>query len=71
MGISSATCLAYASSAFAVFLALPKEQLTRLVQAHLVGVADLSAEQIKHWSGGDLLSHVLRRSTIGATGLNG
>ena len=23
------------------------------------------------WSGGDLLSHVLRRSTIGATGLNG
>jgi hypothetical protein len=28
------------------------------------GCADL-------WSGGDLLSHVLRRSTIGATGLNG
>ena len=24
-----------------------------------------------HWSGGDLLSHVLRRSTIGAAGLNG
>ncbi len=24
-----------------------------------------------HWSGGDLLSHALRRSTIGATGLNG
>ncbi len=24
-----------------------------------------------YWSGGDLLSHVLRRSTIGATGLNG
>ena len=23
------------------------------------------------WSGGDLLSHVLRRSTIGATALNG
>ena len=25
----------------------------------------------KYWSGGDLLSHVLRRSTIGAAGLNG
>ena len=26
---------------------------------------------IGYWSGGDLLSHVLRRSTIGATELNG
>ena len=27
--------------------------------------------RVIYWSGGDLLSHVLRRSTIGATGLNG
>ena len=41
------------------------------------GVVDYHSERdarlfgLVIWSGGDLLSHVLRRSTIGATGLNG
>ena len=35
-----------------------------------LGIA-LAFQAHKYWPGGDLLSHVLRRSTIGATGLNG
>ena len=35
------------------------------------GVLAFAVQTLEYWSGGDLLSHVLRRSTIGATGLNG